>query len=125
MTLSDGTLHEKPMTSRFKGVLNMQYAMPLNKWIFDFTASLNGPCRKWDFMGGDLTPTYPLLYAQVTKRFKGFDIYLGGENLTGYRQKEVIIGTPWSSDFDASQVWAPIMGTKVYAGIRVTIWKTE
>ena len=36
---------EKPMTSRFKGVLNLQYATNLNKWIFDFTASLNGSCR--------------------------------------------------------------------------------
>ena len=35
---------EKPMTSRFKGVLNLQYATNLNRWIFDFTASLNGSC---------------------------------------------------------------------------------
>lgn len=124
MTLSDGVLHEKPMTSRYKGVLNMQYALPLNKWIFDFTASVNGPARKWDFMGGGLTPAYPLLYAQITKRFKGFDIYAGGENLTGFRQKEVIIGDPFSDSFDASQVWGPIMGTKLYVGFRITIWKT-
>ena len=43
-------LVEKPMTSRFKGVLNMQYATNLNKWIFDFTASLNGSCRVYNFM---------------------------------------------------------------------------
>lgn len=123
VTLSDGSLHEKPMTSRYKGVLNMQYALPLNKWIFDFTASINGPARKWAFMGGGETPAYPLLYAQVTKRFKGVDIYFGSENLTGYRQKDLIIGTPWASDFDASQVWGPIMGRKIYAGLRFTMWK--
>lgn len=125
VTLSDGALHRRPMTSRYKGVLNMQYATQLNKWIFDFTASVNGPSRKWEFMGGGDTPAYPLLYAQVTKRFKGVDIYVGGENLTGYRQKDVIIGTPWSSDFDASQVWGPIMGVRIYAGMRLTLWKTE
>lgn len=125
MTMPDGTFCEKPMTSRYKGVLNLQYALPLRKWIFDFTASINGPARKWDFMGGGLTPVYPLYFAQVTRRFKGLEIYVGGENLAGFRQKDVIIGTPWTSGFDASQVWGPLMGAKYYAGLRLTIWKKE
>ena len=123
----------KPMVSRYKGVLNIQYATHLNKWIFDFTASVNGPCRVWEFMKGysglyedGLTPVYPLLYAQVTKRFKGFDIYAGGENLTNYRQPSPIIDadSPFSTGFDASCVWGPLMGNKLYAGIRVTVCKT-
>lgn len=122
----------KPMTSRFKAVFNAQYATNLQKWIFDFTASLNGPCRVWDFMRdfspiykNGYTQTYPLLYAQVTKRFKGFDIYVGGENLTGYTQPDPIIGAenPWDSSFDASCVWGPLMGLRLYAGVRMTIWK--
>lgn len=135
---------EKPMTSKYKGVLNLQYATNLNKWIFDFTASVNGPSRVYDFMenltdaDGKLlyknghTPVYPLLYAQVTKRFKGVDIYVGGENLTNYRQKNVIVGhkegdkyNTFAPDFDASCVWGPLMGIKVYAGLRFTLWKTE
>jgi len=124
----------KPMTSRYKAVLNLQYATRLNKWIFDFTASLNGPCRVWDFMKGYAgmytdgnTPVYPLLYAQVTKRFKGFDIYLGGENLTGYTQPHPIISAdhPESGDFDAGCIWGPLTGTRIYAGVRLTLWKTE
>ena len=128
----------KPMTSRYKGVFNAQYATNLSKWIFDFTASINGPCRVWDFMKdieidgrkmyeSGYTPVYPLLYAQVTRRFKGFDIYLGGENLTNYKQPSPIISAenPFGSDFDASCVWGPLMGLKLYGGIRLTIWKTE
>lgn len=124
----------KPMTSLYKGVLNMQYATNLNRWIFDFTASINGPCRVWDFMRGiddmykdGYSPAYPLLYAQVTKRFKGFDIYAGAENLTGFRQKNPIIGFDRidTGGFDASCVWGPIMGAKFYAGVRITIWKKE
>ncbi|MCQ2182202.1 MAG: TonB-dependent receptor [Bacteroidales bacterium] len=124
----------KPMTSRYKAVLNLQYATRLNKWIFDFTASLNGPCRVWDFMKGyngmymdGYTPSYPLLYAQVTKRFKGFDIYFGGENLTGYTQPDPIISASDAESpyFDASCIWGPLMGVKIYGGIRLTIWKTE
>ncbi len=124
-------LLEKPMTSRYKGVLNLQWATSLRRWIFDFTASVNGPCRVWDFMKSEYptgySPVYPLLYAQVTRRFKGFDVYLGGENLTGYTQKNPIFGADdaFSSDFDASQIWGPLMGLRVYAGIRLTIWKTE
>ena len=136
-------LVEKPMTSNFKGVLNLQYATRLSRWIFDFTASLNGSARVYDFMldrtdaDGNLlyrngrTPVYPLLYFQMTRRFKGFDVYLGGENLTNFRQKDVIIGTkgadgmvnPRTASFDASAVWGPIMGLKVYAGFRFTLWK--
>ncbi|MBO4455296.1 MAG: TonB-dependent receptor plug domain-containing protein [Bacteroidales bacterium] len=124
----------KPMTDRYKAVLNLQYATNLNKWIFDFTASLSGPCRVWDFMRGldpmyykGWTKPYPLLYAQVTKRFKGFDIYVGGENLTNYTQPNPIIGweSPWTRGFDASCIWGPLMGTRIYAGVRMTIWKTE
>lgn len=137
-------LVEKPMTSRFKGVLNMQYATNLNKWIFDFTASLNGSCRVYNFMenlkdaDGNLiykngrTPVYPLLYAQVTRRFKGWDVYLGAENLTNFRQKDAIQGTkmadgfvnPRLPSFDASCIWGPLMGIKAHVGFRFTLWKT-
>ncbi len=143
-------LTEKPLTSRYKGVLNLQYATNLNKWVFDFTASINGKSRVYNFMedlrdeNGKLlykegySPAYPLLYLQVTKRFKGIDIYLGAENLTNFRQKNLLVGTPMEEtaghggmaavntalpDFDASAVWGPIMGTKVYIGLRYTLWK--
>lgn len=143
-------LTEKPLTSRYKGVLNLQYATNLNKWVFDFTASVNGKARVYNFMeelrddDGKMlykdgyTPAYPLLYLQVTKRFKGIDIYLGAENLTNFRQKNLLVGTPVEGmsghggmasvdtslpDFDGSAVWGPIMGTKVYIGLRYTLWK--
>lgn len=136
-------LVEKPMTSRFKGVLNLQYATNLNKWIFDFTASVNGSCRVYDFMkdlkdaDGNLlykngrTPVYPLLYAQVTRRFKGWDVYVGAENLTNFRQKDVVLGSkgsnglvnPLMPSFDASCIWGPLMGIKAHIGFRFTLWK--
>ena len=137
-------IDEKPMTSRFKGVWNLQYATNLNKWIFDFTASINGSCRVYDFMrdlkdaDGNLiykngrTPVYPMLYAQITRRFKGWDVYLGAENLTNFRQKEAIIGSvkdangyvnPYQASFDASCIWGPLMGIKAHVGFRFTLWK--
>ena len=145
-------LVEKPMTSRFKGVLNLQYATNLNRWIFDFTASVNGSCRVYDFMeqvniDGTITsdpkegvarmykngrtPVYPMLYAQVTRRFKGWDVYVGAENLTNFTQKNPILGTksngfvnPRAASFDASCIWGPLMGFKAHIGFRFTLWKT-
>ncbi len=143
-------LVEKPMTSRFKGVLNLQYATNLNKWIFDFTASVNGSSRVYDFMWKDSqgnvlvdgkgkplykngrTPVYPLLYAQVTRCFKGWDVYIGAENLTNFRQKDVVLGSvkdangfvaPRQASFDASCIWGPLMGIKAHIGFRFTLWK--
>ena len=145
-------LVEKPMTSRFKGVLNLQYATRLSKWIFDFTASLNGSCRVYNFMSymnedgtstvlpkagvkrvyeNGRTPVYPMLYAQVTRRFKGWDVYLGAENLTNFRQEQVLIGqmgndgfvNPRMPSFDASCIWGPLMGIKAHIGFRFTLWK--
>ena len=150
--LADRGLVEKPMTSRFKGVLNLQYATNLNKWIFDFTASLNGSCRVYNFMEfinedgsstpapkdgvarlykNGRTPVYPLLYAQVTRRFKGWDVYVGAENLTNFRQKQVLVGqrdvngliNPRFASFDASCIWGPLMGIKAHVGFRFTLWK--
>ncbi len=150
--LADRGLVEKPMTSRFKGVLNLQYATNLNKWIFDCTASLNGSCRVYNFMEfinedgsstlapkdgvarlykNGRTPVYPLLYAQVTRRFKGWDVYVGAENLTNFRQKQVLVGqrdvngliNPRFASFDASCIWGPLMGIKAHVGFRFTLWK--
>ncbi len=136
-------LVEKPMTSRFKGVLNLQYATNLNKWIFDFTASVNGSSRVYNFMEGlkdadgnlmyknGRTPVYPLLYGQITRRFKGWDVYIGAENLTNFRQKDVVLGpkvdgvvNPRAASFNASCIWGPLMGFKAHIGFRFTLWKT-
>jgi hypothetical protein len=130
-------LVEKPMTSRFKGVVNLQYAARLNRWIFDFTASVNGSCRVYNFMenmkdaDGNLlykngrTPVYPMLFAQVTRRFKGVDVYVGAENLTNFTQPSPIISAnnPSAPQFDASAIWGPLMGFKCHAGFRFTLWK--
>ena len=143
VTLMNQGLVERPMTSRFKGVLNMQFATAMNIWTFDFTAQLNGPMRlpKYaaEVWGMETSPVFPMLYAQVTRKFKGIDVYVGAENILGYRQHHAIIcaddpffmkpvdagwGAPRASEvFDASNVWGPLMGRKFYIGLRYTLWK--
>lgn len=126
VTLKGQGLVEKPLTSRYKGVLNVQYATRMNKWTFDFTAQLNGPSRlPYFFDGGGHSPVYAMFYAQITKKFRDMDVYVGGENLSNYRQKHAIISSenPYSPSFNSTVIWGPLMGIKVYAGLRYTIFK--
>lgn len=114
----DGVLRNRPLTSRYKGLLTLSYKTPLELWQFDVTGQLNG---KGEFYDRTEYPTYFQLQAQVTRFFRHFDIYLGGENLTGYKQKNPIVSAhdPWSPTFDATQIYAPIDGAMVYLGLRL------
>jgi hypothetical protein len=69
------------------------------------------------------SPVYAIMNAQITKRFKIWEIYVGSENLTNYRQKNPIIGAndPFGEYFDASMIWGPIQERKFYVGLRLTI----
>ena len=120
----------KPLTSRYKALVTASYETPLKKWQFDVTVQFNGGGRMptpgaehplWNYT----FPSYTLLSAQVTRRFRRWNIYVGGENLTNYKQKNPIVsaGDPYSPDFDATMVWGPTMGYKLYAGIRYNIPK--
>lgn len=129
ITMDDQGLVDRPFMSKYKGVLNLQYATNLNKWIFDFTAQLNGPSALPVFVqkleNRKESPVYPMLFGQITRKFKGVDIYVGVENITNYTQEHPIIDaeTPYSKNFNASMIWGPLMGTKFYGGVRFTLWK--
>lgn len=70
---------------------------------------------------------YPQLLAQVTKYWRTCSLYVGAENMTNFKQEHPIAGTydadgkvimDYSLPFDASMVWAPTSGWKVYIGFR-------
>jgi hypothetical protein len=48
---------------------------------------------------------------------------MGGENLLNVMQQNPIISAqnPFGSNFDATEIWSPIMGWNVYLGLRYTI----
>ena len=66
---------------------------------------------------------YEQLSAQITRWFRHFSVYAGGENLTGFKQKTPVISAdnPWSREFEPTMIWGPVHGAMVYAGIRVKI----
>lgn len=130
-TTYGGELLRKPLTSKYKGLLTASYKTPLGLWQFDATLALNGGGRMpKPYANADGTPSwdesYPAfaqLNAQVTRWFRKFSVYVGGENLTGYKQKNPIINAhhPWSSTFDPTLVWGPMEGARAYIGIRYKI----
>ena len=64
--------------------------------------------------------------AQVSKtvgKKHPIDLYIGGENLGNYFQKDVIVAAdqPFGPYFDASLVWGPVSGSLFYTGLRLKI----
>ena len=124
-------LMEKPLVSRYKGLLTLSYKTPLGKWQFDATLQLNGSGRMpTPYTLPDGTPSWQARYsafeqlsAQVTRWFRHFSVYIGGENLTGMRQHQTIINAanPWSSTFEPTLIWGPVHGALAYAGIRINL----
>ncbi|HRZ95943.1 MAG TPA: TonB-dependent receptor [Paludibacter sp.] len=120
-----GLLREKPLTNRTKSLLTTSYQTPLKKWQFDFTAQFNGSGRLPDpdvstpLWEKEYKP-YTILNAQITKYFRTWSVYLGSENLTSFVQKNPVIDVinPMSDNFDASMVWGPMHGRKIYLGFR-------
>lgn len=126
----DGVLREKPLSSRYKGLLTASYTTRLRKWQFDYTLQYNGPGRIPSTMVNpeayrrhEVFSAYPVMNAQITRYFRTWSIYAGSENLTGYRQHDPIIATddPFGNYFDAAMIWGPVHGRKIYAGFRFAI----
>ncbi|MDR2086170.1 MAG: TonB-dependent receptor [Dysgonamonadaceae bacterium] len=120
---------DKPLFSTYRGLINLSYATRLRRWVFDATAQFNGPARLPGLNGYDsekiYSPAFPVYFAQITRNSKRFDIYLGAENIAGYTQQEPIRGwaLPFNREFDASMVWGPLSGIRIYAGLRLRIGK--
>jgi outer membrane receptor for ferrienterochelin and colicin len=131
MTIND-TLREKPFVNRYKGLVTFSYAP--KTWQFDFTTQFNGDSRVPNLNGNatavanhqniDRSPFYVIMNAQITKKLgEHWELYIGGENLTNYKQEYPIISAnnPTSEDFDASMVWGPLSGVRGYLGVRFQI----
>lgn len=130
-TCRDGVKREAPLVSSGRGMLSLSYKTPLELWQFDLTASITAGGRmpqpyalpdgspSWS----ERFPAFGRLDAQITRWFRHFSVYAGGENITGYRQKCPIISAenPYSDRFDPTLVWGPTHGAMFYVGIRLSL----
>lgn len=126
-------LSQKPLTSRHKGLFTLGYYPQMGLWQFDVSCAVNGSGRMptpYKLGNGDMSwrsryKSFVQLNAQITRNFRHWAIYVGGENLTNYRQPSPIIGAgnPWGADFDATMIYGPLQGAMVYVGFRYNITK--
>ena len=126
----DGKLQQRAFVPKQRLLLNAGYATKNKKWSFDVTGNWVGVKRlpstvnnPSEYRRALESETYWLLSSQVTYNRPKISFYVGGENLLNYTQQRAIIAPndPFGSYFDASQIWAPITGINIYAGLHYTI----
>lgn len=135
----------KPLVARHKALFNAAWRTRNEKWRMDATLQWEGR-KPLPVAAGSLgdghdhqgheghesgtmatgpvkSPDFVQLMAQVTRVFKVWEVYLGGENLLNYTQHVVILSSenPFGNNFDATRVWGPVMGTRIYAGLRYNL----
>jgi outer membrane receptor for ferrienterochelin and colicin len=123
---------EKPLTPKNRFFANVSYETPKEdsekQWKFDITYNHIGTQRLPNTSSNPVqyqlsthSEGYSLLNSQVTRVFsKQFEIYVGGENLTDFRQKSPILANddPFGNSFDSTIIYGPIFGRMFYAGLR-------
>lgn len=129
-------MRQQVMIPRHRGFVNLAFRSRNKRWEYDFTCSIFSPSRlpiQRDMNNDTLlifdmkSRMYPMMNAQITHIYKKFDFYIGGENLTNFRQRDPIIdaSNPFGSKFDATNICGPLTGVNIYVGIRYAIAKTK
>ena len=142
-------LRSRPLQSRYKALVTASYKTPLELWQLDATWHLNGPGRLP--VPPDVTASavryntahtapdgrrlawqprfhaFSQLSAQVTREFRHFAVYVGGENLTDFTQAHpvVVAADPATgrTAYDPTKVWGPTDGIMGYVGVRFNLEK--
>jgi outer membrane receptor protein involved in Fe transport len=124
-TTFEGVEKVVPLLPERHALFNVAYATNFEKWRFDVTANYIGRSRIPSHVEikEEFSHPFNLYNAQITKRFRYFDVYLGGENILDYKQSTPILDSnkPNSSIFDASLIYAPVNGRMIYFGFRYKI----
>lgn len=130
-----GGKRQVPFMAKNRGFFNATYSTDKTEkgafWSFDTTLQLVGKqtlpnlnFNPAEYQLPQFSKSYTTLNAQISRNFnKNIRLYVGGENLTGYSQKNPFIDAqnPFGNYFDAGMVYAPIMGANVYAGLDFTL----
>lgn len=125
---------EKTLTPKHRWFANIAYETPdthennHSQWKFDVTFNWLGEQRlpttatnPLAYRLSDYAPSFATLNAQITRVFsKKFEVYVGGENITNYKQANGILAAdaPFGAYFDSTMQYAPAFGQMYYAGMR-------
>ena len=126
---------KNPLTPDYRIFFNLAYNGPTNEkgrnWKYDFTfnhvgqqrlpSTVNNPS---EYRLSGTSDRLNIVNTQITRVFNdSFQLYLGVENLTNYRQKNTILAAddPFGDYFDATYIHGPIFGRMTYVGLRYNI----
>ena len=126
---------KNPLTPSDRIFFNLAYNGPTNdkgkNWKYDLTFNHVGEQRlpstetnPSEYQISEISERLNLINTQITRVFNdSFQIYLGVENLTNYRQKNTILAVddPFGDYFDAAYTYGPIFGRISYLGLRYDI----
>ena len=129
--ISHGRL-KNPLTPSDRLFFNLSYNGTTDEkgrsWKYDFTFNHVGEQRipstqenPQQYRLPNISDKLNLINTQITRVFSdSFQLYLGVENLTNYRQENTIIASddPFGQYFDATYVYGPIFGRMTYIGLR-------
>lgn len=132
--MGEQVLTDKMFLPKDRFLFNVGYSFPYERWKVDATLHVNGQQRiplshpindhmSYGDMQTEFAPSFINVNAQVTRNFPKLEVYLGGENLTGFKMKNPIIASqmPFSPEFDAGRIWGPVVGATIYTGFRYKI----
>ena len=135
-----GTLAQVPLVAKQRSLLSIDYNTENDNWLFNITSQIIGKQRLIDrsylppLLGSPngqfrnvivpFSPSYMIVNLSVNRKFQKLELYGGCENLLDYTQEKPIIAfdNPQSIYFDATQIFAPLMGRRFYVGLR---WKID
>ena len=127
-TTYDSGFLQRPLQAQNRFFANVGWESKRNakqaQWRWDLTCHALGKQRLVSNQrdpAGSYSPAYSLWNSQLTRAFSSkFELYAGIENLGNYKQLSPIIGVedPFGINFDTAQIYAPIFGRMVYAGLR-------
>lgn len=130
-TYPDGTLRQIPLVAQHRGLVSADYETPNKKWLANAVVQFVGKQRMplvkdtpHEYLHNfpEESPRYALLNMQLTRKWKKLEVYVGGENLTGFTQHHAIIAAdqPESPYFNAANIYGPVMGATGFIGLRYT-----
>lgn len=108
----------RPLFAFHRGFLNLDAQLGSG---FAVNTGLQLTGRKRIYGADKMSPVVPILNLQISKIWKEkFEASAGVENLTGFRQNELILfpSNPLSPQFDAASVWGPSFGRMIYLNVK-------
>ncbi len=128
LTYRDLISRRKPLVPISKSYFNVEYHR--KKWNWSHTFARTGAQRLSDSyypdaqVSGDMSPAYFTYSSQLMYLYnKQFEIYVGGENITGFTQKQPVYMQLDRLDplLESALIWGPINKQIFYLGINVNL----